>query len=105
MDSQQPPWTRRQLEELVHVLALDSSRVIFREHCLERLFERGVTTVEALRCLRRGSICKGPTFNATHQNFEFRMSEVPPRDVVCMVVAVKPNPEPGELFAITVWEV
>lgn len=103
--SKQPLWSRQQLEDLVHVLARDSSKVVFREHCLERLNERGVTAIEALRCLRRGSIIRGPTYSKKHRNFEFRMSELPPRDIVCMVVAVNPSPEPGEIFAITVWEV
>jgi hypothetical protein len=76
-----------------------------RTGLLERLAERGVTTIEALRCLRRGAITKGPVFSTEHQNFEFRMSERPPRDVVCMVAAVTPSLEPDELFAITVWEV
>ncbi|AHF70148.1 hypothetical protein PCH70_49950 [Pseudomonas cichorii JBC1] len=38
-------------------------------------------------------------------NIEFRMSEPPPRDVVCVVVAIKPEPEPSQLFTITVWEI
>lgn len=105
MKSKEPLWTRQQLEDLVHVLARDSNKVVFREHCMERLYERGVTLTEALRCLRRGAIVRGPTYSIKHKNFEFRMSESPPRDIVCMVVAVNPNPEPGELFAITVWEV
>jgi hypothetical protein len=104
MENIVPLWTKQQLEDLVHTLAQDSLRVIFREHCLERLAERGVTATEALRCLRRGSITKGPAYSQKHNNFEFRMSELPPRDVVCMVVAVNPITEPGEVFAITVWE-
>lgn len=104
MENKPPLWSRQQLEDLVHVLARDSSKVVFREHCLERMNERGVTAVEALRCLRRGLIIKGPTYVKKHRNYEFRMCEPPPRDIVCMVVAVNPSPEPGELFAITVWE-
>lgn len=29
----------------------------------------------------------------------------PPRDVICVVAAVNPIPEPDKLFAVTVWEV
>jgi len=105
MKNRQPLWSKQQLEDLVHVLARDSSKVVFREHCLDRLYERGITATEALRCLRRGAIIRGPTYSEKHGNFEFRMSELAPRDVVCMVVAVNPSPEPDELFAITVWEV
>lgn len=105
MKNPEPLWTKQQLEDLVHVLALDSSKVVFMNHCLERLDQRGVTAKEALRCLRRGSITRGPTYSEKHKSFEFRMSEPPPRDIVCMVVSVKPVPEPGKLYAITVWEV
>lgn len=105
MKNPEPLWTRQQLEDLVHVLAQDSSRVIFKEHCLDRLAQRGVTAMEAIRCLRRGQIIRGPTYVQKHKTFEFRMSEPPPRDIVCMVVSVDPVPEPGKLYAITVWEV
>lgn len=105
MKAKQPPWTRVQLEVLVHNLAQNSARVIFTGHCLERLVERGVTTGEALRCLKRGRITSGPDYDAEHKTFKFRMSEAPPRDVVCIVAAVEPDPVPGELFAITVWDI
>lgn len=105
MKSVQPLWTKQQLEDLVHVLARDSSKVVFRTHCLERMAQRGISTIEVLRCLRRGEIVRGPTYSQKHKSFEFRMSEPAPRDVVCIVVAVNPDPDPGKLFAITVWEV
>ncbi|MDG9883586.1 DUF4258 domain-containing protein [Pseudomonas putida CSV86] len=103
--SRQPLWTKQQLEEFVHALARDSARVVFTGHCLQRMEQRGVSTVEVLSCLRRGSIVRGPFYNAGHQSFEFRMSEPAPRDIVCVVAAVKPVAIPGELFAITVWEI
>jgi len=105
MSNRPPPWTKDQLEDLVHVLARDSSKVIFTVHCLERMQQRGVSTIEVLRCVSRGSITKGPTYSAKHGSYEFRMSEPHPRDIVCVVVAVKPVVKPGELFAVTVWEV
>lgn len=101
----QPLWTPQQLEDLVHVLARDSAKVVFTEHCLERMRQRGVSTIEVLRCLQRGSIIRGPNYSKDHKSFEFRMSEPPPRDIICVVVAVKPTPAPNMLFTITVWEV
>jgi hypothetical protein len=105
MSTISPLWTPRQLEDLVHVLARDSSKVVLTDHFLQRLAERGVTVGEALRCLQRGAIIRGPTYSAEHKSFEFRMCEPPPRDIVCVVAAVKPVLDPGEVFAVTVWEV
>ena len=105
MSTISPLWSPQQLEDLIHVLARDSSRVVMTEHFLERLAERGVTVGEALRCLQRGTIIRGPTYSAQHKSFEFRMCEPAPRDVVCVVAAVKPILDPGEMIAITVWEV
>ncbi|WP_348658220.1 DUF4258 domain-containing protein [uncultured Stutzerimonas sp.] len=105
MKAKQPLWTRDQVEDLVHVLAQTSARVIFTGHCLERLAERGVTTGEALRCLQRGRITSGPDYDAGRKTYKFLMSEAPPRDVVCIVAAIEPDPEPGKLFAITVWDI
>jgi len=105
MKQTQPLWTKQQLEDLVHVLARDSAKVVFTEHCLERMAQRGVSTIEVLRCLQRGQVIRGPEYSKDHKNFEFRMSEPYPRDVVCVVVAVKPDPAPNQLFTITVWEV
>ncbi|MFJ4142008.1 hypothetical protein [Pseudomonas sp. NPDC089734] len=69
------------------------------------MVERGVSTIEVIRCLARGSIVRGPTYNHQHKNIEFRMSEPSPRDIVCVVVAVNPEPEPSQLVTITVWEI
>lgn len=103
--SRQPLWTKQQLEQLVHALARDSARVVFTGHCLLRMEEREISTVEVLSCLRRGVIVRGPAYSMEHQSFEFRMSERAPRNDLCVVAAVKPVAAPGELFAITVWEI
>lgn len=103
--SSQPLWTKQQLEAFVHALARDSARVIFTGHCLQRMEQREISTAEVMNCLRRGSIVRKPLYSEEHQSFEFRMSEPAPRDSVCVVAAVKPVAAPGELFAITVWEI
>lgn len=46
-----------------------------------------------------------PIYNKVKRSYEFRMSEVAPRDVICVVAAINPIPEPDKLFAVTVWEV
>ena len=101
----EPKWSRIELENLVHTIARDSERVVFTTHFLERMELRGVTAGEALRCLQRGSIVEGPTYNPAHKSYEFRIIEPWPRNVVCVVAAVKPVADPGEVVAVTVWEV
>lgn len=103
--SSQPSWTKQQLEAFAHALAKDSARVIFTEHCLQRMEQREISTAEVMNCLRRGRIARDPVYKEAHQSFEFRMSGSAPRDVICVVAAVKPVAAPGELFAITVWEI
>lgn len=101
----EPKWSRQQLEDLVHILARDSERVVFTDHFLLRLGQRGVTANEALRCLQRGVIIAGPDWSPKHKTYEFKISEPWPRDIVCVVAAVKPVVSPGEVVAVTVWEV
>jgi len=47
------------LVRLVQETAEDSSKVKFAEHALDRMEERGITTLDTLRVLRSGDI-KGP---------------------------------------------
>lgn len=105
MNNQHPGWSKDVLEQIVHRLAMDSANVVFTEHCLERLSEREITNTEALRCLQRGSIVREPIYNATFNTYEIRLSEKPPRDIVCMVVGVPVRENPNQVIAITVWEV
>lgn len=100
-----PLWTTQQLEDLVHVLARNSAKIVVTFHCQERMAQRGVSLIEVIRCLQRGRITRGPAYNPDKNSYEFRMSEPAPRDIVCVVAAVNPEPEPDQLFAITVWEV
>lgn len=45
-----------QLLAIIRRLAMDSSCVTFKEHALERMDERGITTVDAIRVLLKGDI-------------------------------------------------
>ena len=105
MTSIEPLWTTQQLEELVHALAKDSAKVVITMHCQERMVQRGISAIEVIRCLRRGSILRPPIYNKVKRSYEFRMSEPAPRDVICVIAAINPIPEPDKLFAVTVWEV
>lgn len=100
-----PQMSRRELEDHVHDVAIESKNVVITDHCDLRMEERGITWTEALRCLRRGLILEDPTYNAEHNTWEFRMAEPPPRDIVCLVAAVCLDPIAREVIAITVYEV
>ncbi|MGF6691220.1 hypothetical protein M2318_001269 [Metapseudomonas resinovorans] len=93
------------LEEIIHEIAQNTANVRFTDHCRERLDQRGITLIEAIRCLRRGCITRYPEYNAQKAAWEFRMSEKPPRDVVCLVGAITLDPLTHKIIAITVWEV
>ena len=105
MISTDPLWTTQKLEDLVHALAKDSAKVVITMHCQERMVQRGISAIEVMRCLRRGSILRHPIYNAVKRSYEFRMSEPAPRDVICVVAAINPIPEPDKIFAVTVWEI
>lgn len=46
----------RELVAIIRRLAADSDNVTFKEHALDRMDERGITTFDALRVLRSGDI-------------------------------------------------
>lgn len=100
-----PQMSIKEIEAYVHEVAQDSNKVIITDHCDLRMEEREITWTEALRCLRRGSILEQPVYNPEHGTWEFRMAEAPPRDIVCLVAAVKLEPLGDEVIAITVYEV
>jgi hypothetical protein len=47
---------RRQLQEQIQKTAADSKKVAFSLHAQDRMEERGITTLDALRVLRTGDI-------------------------------------------------
>lgn len=105
MSNPQLPLSKEELEAVVHERALDSKNIDFTFHCLIRLEERDVTTIEAIRCLRRGHIVGDVEYSEEHNTWKFRIQEPPPRDIVCLVAAVSLDPASREVTAITVWEV
>ncbi len=103
---QQPiTMTHLELEEIIHARAADSKNVTFTDHCLERLEEREITLIEALRCVRRGSIVGKIEHDSRHNTWKFRIQEAPPRDIVCLVAAISLDPASRDVIAITVWEI
>jgi len=79
--------------------------VIITKHCELRMEERGITRRETWTCLRRGSVCSSPEYNPDFGTWEFKFQEPPPRDVVCVVVAVQLDPTNNTIYALTVYEV
>jgi len=105
MSKRELPMSREDLESVVHRRAQQSENVTFTFHCLERLEQREVTPIEAIRCLRRGRIVGSIDYNEQHDTWKFRIQEEPPRDIVCLVAAVSLDPTSREVIAITVWEI
>jgi hypothetical protein len=49
-----------QMEATIRAAAADTRNVMFGEHALDRMEERGITTLDALRVLRTGSVVGQP---------------------------------------------
>ena len=62
-----------EFEAEVRSRAAFSHMVGFSDHAKDRAQERGVTIRQILNVLRKGSICKGPTYSAKHGNYEGTM--------------------------------
>lgn len=100
------PISKEALGALVNDLATRSADdVIITKHCELRMDERGITRRETWTCLRRGCVCSEPTFNADYGTWEFKFQEPPPRDIICVVVAVQLDPVSNTIYALTVYEV
>ncbi|MCZ7885841.1 DUF4258 domain-containing protein [Agrobacterium salinitolerans] len=52
--------TARVAEERIHAVARDSANVIFGDHALQRMDERGIPDVQVLDILRTGYVLKDP---------------------------------------------
>jgi len=94
-----------ELEGIIHKRAFDSSNVTFTDHCMQRLSEREITPIEAIRCLRRGAIVGKVEYDEPRDTWKFRIQEPPPKDIVCLVAAVSLDQASREVIAITVWEI
>lgn len=105
MSNKPLPLSKEELEAIVHARAIDTSNIDFTFHCLSRLEQRGVTTIEAIRCLRRGRITGQMEYDNQHNTWKFRIQEAPPRDIVCLVAAISLDTASRDVTAITVWEI
>jgi len=99
------PLSKEELGALVNKLALHADNILITKHCELRMEERGITRREAWTCLRRGSVASQPSYNPDFGTWEFRFQEPPPRDIVCVVVAVQLDPQSNTIYALTVYEV
>src|SRR5688500_9168465 len=53
--------TRSVAESRIHKIAQDSDNIIFSEHALERMEERGIDDIQVLEILRTGMVVDDPT--------------------------------------------
>lgn len=106
MNDKACPLSNDELSELVNQAVTSSaSNVIFTKHCELRMEERDITRREVWTCLRRGLVFSDPSFNAEYGTWEFKFREPPPRDIVCVVVAVELSKDDGSVYTLTVYEV
>lgn len=62
-----------QLRELIREIVSSGGRVRYSRHSLDRMQQRGVTDVQALRVLQRGEVTEGPTWDKDRTNWRFTM--------------------------------
>lgn len=58
-----------EFEQEVRARAAFSHMVGYTEHALGKAMERGITTRQILNTLRKGTILKGPTYDAAEKNY------------------------------------
>lgn len=100
------PLSKQQIAQHINQLVTQSAdAVLITKHCELRMEERGITRREAWTCLRRGIVGSEPQYNQEYQTWEFKFTEAPPRDAICVVVAAQLDPLTNRIYALTVYEV
>ena len=92
-----------QLQDTIRSVAADSKNVAFGNHALDRMEERGITTLDALRVLRTGDIVGDiePGMNVGEWKCKMVARKRGSRDVGVATVVLRS----GRLFIKTVeWE-
>ncbi|WP_170866036.1 DUF4258 domain-containing protein [Rhizobium sp. NFR03] len=94
--------TSRLAEERIHAAAKQSGNVIFGDHALDRMEERGIPDVQVLDILRTGYVASNPE-RTEHDEWKCKVSkEIRGRRQAGVLTIILNN---GRLFVKTVeWE-
>jgi hypothetical protein len=91
------------LQIIRDVAEKDTARVIYTHHALKRMRERKITTLQVLKCLRKGQIVEGPALGIKG-NWECKLSWQHAGDVINVVVAIDQDQNTGEkVLIVTVY--
>ena len=89
-----------QLQAHIRQVAINSSRVFFTRHALERMKQRTISDVQVLDCLRHGVIQRPPTEDANNGFLKCRMEHFGSARNLAVVVGLDRN-DP-DLLIVTV---
>ena len=59
--------TRTVAERRIHAIAKDSDGIIFSNHALERMYQRGIDDIQVLEILRTGMVIDDPTLTERNE--------------------------------------
>ena len=78
---------KNRIVPLIRFLAEDDSKVYFSDHAMNRMKERGITTLEVISCLKNGLVIEQP-HNDVHGNWRCTLQHNVSGDKVNAVAAV-----------------
>ena len=92
--------TKHQAHDLLR--RIEDSRVFITNHAKDRMAERGVTRVQVLRCLKRGTITEGPYQDLAHGSWKLNVEAYTAGDLLTVVAAVNADENGERIIVVTV---
>jgi len=92
------------VERLVKELAVDSCNIAFTEHAEKRINDRGISSLQVQRCLKRGKFVEGPAIELSRKNWQFKMEGHAGGDSLAVVGALENVGEGDYILVITAFQ-
>ena len=61
------------LRVMREIIAGDDGSIVWTNHSLDQMHDRGISNTQVLNCLEKGTITEWPTFNASKGTWKFTM--------------------------------
>lgn len=81
---------------------VETSRIFFTQHAKDRMRQRGISTTQALRCLRNGSIVEGPARD-TGGEWKVTVEVLTAGTPVSVVAAIEEDSSGNHVIVVTVF--
>ncbi|WP_426664090.1 DUF4258 domain-containing protein [Rhodanobacter aciditrophus] len=93
--------SREDAATLVREVIEDSARIIWTQHALDRMWDRGISDRQVLQVLRRGEVITDPSLS-DDRNWKFTMEADTAGDIVRVVLALDTDRMGNFVVVITV---